>query len=84
MTRRKADTQQAPEHADVLLLEAREAARLCGRSLRTWRTWDAGGLVPSPVRIGRSVLWRRGELEAWVAAGCPDREAWHALSLSAS
>src|SRR4051794_37971169 len=27
-----------------LLLNARKAASVCGKSLRTWRTWDAAGL----------------------------------------
>jgi predicted DNA-binding transcriptional regulator AlpA len=64
--------------ADVLLLSARRAADLCGKSLRTWRTWDAAGWIPKPVRIGRSTLWRADELRAWVEAGCPRREAWEA------
>ena len=60
----------------ALLVSARRAATLCGKSLRTWRTWDAAGWVPRPVRIGRSTLWRVDELRAWVAAGCPRRERW--------
>ena len=59
-----------------LLLTAREAAALCGKSLRAWRTWDAAGKIPRPVRVGRSTLWRYDELHAWVAAGCPDRQLW--------
>jgi len=65
--------------SDSLLITAREAARLCGRSLRCWRTWDASGQIPRPVRIGsRSTLWRADELREWIAAGCPPREAWEA------
>lgn len=69
----------APAHAEhraPLLLRAAEAAALCGKSLRTWRSWDAGGLIPRPIRIGRSTLWRCDELKAWVAAGCPRRKEW--------
>ena len=61
-----------------LLLPAKEAAAICGTSLRTWRTWDSGGLIPRPVRIQRSTLWRSDELRAWVAAGCPKRAQWEA------
>lgn len=61
-----------------LLLTARQAARTCGKSLRTWRTWDAAGWIPRPVRIGRSTLWRADELCDWVAAGCPRRAEWEA------
>ena len=59
-----------------LLVNAKQAAKMCAKSLRTWRSWDAGGLIPRPVRIGRSTLWSVDELRAWVAAGCPRREEW--------
>ena len=61
-----------------LLLTAKSAAAMCGKSLRTWRTWDAAGRIPRPMRIGRSVLWRAEELRDWVAAGCPRRMEWEA------
>jgi predicted DNA-binding transcriptional regulator AlpA len=59
-----------------LLVTARVAAEMCGKSLRTWRTWDTAGRIPRPVRIGRSTLWRIDELRAWVAAACPRRDVW--------
>jgi prophage regulatory protein len=62
--------------AAPLLLNATSAAATCGKSLRTWRSWDAAGLIPRPIRIGRSTLWRADELRAWVAAGCPRRQEW--------
>jgi predicted DNA-binding transcriptional regulator AlpA len=68
-------TDQGPS---PLLLTARQAAAMCGKSLRTWRTWDAAGWIPRPVRIGRSTLWRAEELREWVAAGCPRRAEWEA------
>lgn len=66
---------QEAEHG-ALLLRAHQAAALCGKSVRTWRTWHASGLIPRPVRIGRSILWRAEELQAWIAAGCPGRAHW--------
>lgn len=66
------------ERPDPLLVTAKQAAGMCGKSLRTWRTWDAAGWIPRPVRIGRSTLWRVDELQEWVAAGCPRREEWEA------
>ena len=66
-----------------LLLTTKEAAVLCGKSLRTWRIWDAAGLIPRPVRIGRSTLWNVEELKAWIAAGCPRREAWEMAKIAA-
>jgi len=62
-----------------LLLTAAEAAEVCSKSLRTWRTWDSAGLIPAPRRIGRSTLWSRRELEDWVEAGCPLRQEWDAM-----
>jgi len=40
----------------------------------------AGKFGPSPVRLGRCVRYRRVELDAWLAAGCPSRERWAMLS----
>lgn len=67
-----------PESGGLLLVTAKQAAQTCAKSLRTWRTWDAAGWIPRPVRIGRSTLWRLDELRAWVAAGCPRRDEWEA------
>ncbi len=64
---------------EPLLVGAKRAAVLCGKSLRTWRAWDAAGWIPRPVRLGRSTLWRLDELKAWAAAGCPRREEWELL-----
>lgn len=64
--------------SEPLLISARHAAMLCGVSLRTWRTRDAAGWIPRPVRVGRSVFWRAEELRRWVEAGCPRREPWEA------
>jgi prophage regulatory protein len=62
----------------TLLVTAKQAAAMCGRSLRCWRSWDAAGWIPKPVRIGRSTLWRIDELRDWVAAACPRRAEWEA------
>jgi hypothetical protein len=64
--------------SEPLLVTAKTAAALCGKSLRTWRTWDVLGLIPRPIRIKRSTLCRLDELKAWVAAGCPGRSEWEA------
>lgn len=68
-------TDQGPA---ALLLTAKQAASMCGKSLRTWRTWDSAGWIPKPIRIGRSTLWRLDELREWVSAGCPRRAEWEA------
>jgi predicted DNA-binding transcriptional regulator AlpA len=64
----------------ALLLTARQAAALCGVSAATWHRMVASGRCPAPVRLSAGcVRWRRGELEDWIAAGCPDRRTWEAL-----
>jgi len=65
-----------------LLLTAKQAAKTCSKSLRTWRMWDSAGWIPQPIRIGRSTLWRADELRQWVDAGCPRREEWEARQCS--
>ncbi len=64
----------------ALLVDAAEAARLCGVSPATWYRMAAAGRTPAPVRLSRGcVRWRAGELAEWVGAGCPDRRTWEAL-----
>ncbi|HUT61701.1 MAG TPA: hypothetical protein VNA25_28010 [Phycisphaerae bacterium] len=62
-----------------LLVDAREAARLCGVSRASWWGYNAAGRVPSPIHLCGRTLWRRDELAAWIEAGCPARERWKAL-----
>jgi excisionase family DNA binding protein len=59
-----------------MALSAADVARELGLSLRQVRRMDDAGRLPRPVRIGRLVRWRRAELEAWLAAGCPLRDEW--------
>lgn len=50
-----------------LLLNASEVATTLGVSERSvWRL-SAIGEIPPPIRIGRSVRWRRSTVEAWLA-----------------
>jgi predicted DNA-binding transcriptional regulator AlpA len=62
-----------------LLVDAREAAALCGIGRTLWLQLASAGRVPMPVRLGRRTLWRAEELAEWVAAGCPARDRWTAL-----
>jgi predicted DNA-binding transcriptional regulator AlpA len=53
------------------LLTAAEAAEMAGVGKRSWWRYSSSGKAPAPVRIGASVRWRRTEIAAWIAAGCP-------------
>lgn len=55
-----------------------ETSTRMGISSRSWRRLVDAGLAPQPVRLGRRVLWRVDELDAWLAAGCPSIEQWEA------
>lgn len=63
-----------------LLLDARETAAALRISVRTLRAWDSAGRVPAPRRIGRATRWDAAELSRWVAAGCPRRAEWVAMT----
>ena len=54
-----------------LLIAADEVAGMLDISTRTlWRLVSAKKIV-SPVKLGGSTRWRRADIEAWVASGCP-------------
>lgn len=61
---------------EPILISSDQAAAMVGIKLRTWYTWDLLGNIPKPIHIGRKLFWRRDELHAWIAAGCPKREDW--------
>ena len=50
----------------LLLLSVREVAQAFGTSERTIWRWAATGEIPAPMRIGRSVRWRRSTVEAFL------------------
>lgn len=75
----KAEAAPGSAAGPALLVRAAEAARLCGVSLRGWWGLHSSGRTPLPTRLGGRTLWRRAELEAWTAAGCPSRERWQAM-----
>lgn len=61
------------------LLGAGSAADVVGVSRSLWYQLHSEARVPSPVRLGKRVLWRRRELEAWTRAGCPSRLQWEEM-----
>lgn len=55
------------------LLTSVEAAEMLGCSARHVVRKSEQGEMPSPVRIGRAIRWRKQELLAWIAQGCPSQ-----------
>jgi hypothetical protein len=70
-----------------LVADAKFLARLLGASVRSIRTWDAGGRLPRPIRIGGRTVWVLGGkwgIRAWLTAGAPARADWEAMKKSAT
>ena len=64
---------------ESLVVRAKELAKLLSVSIVTVRRMDSGGKLPKPLRLGHCVGWSLPEVQAWIAAGCPNRERWQAL-----
>jgi excisionase family DNA binding protein len=64
-------TAKVPPPAEAALIDVRAVAALLGCSTRhIYRLTDAGRM-PTPVRLGALIRWRRAEIEEWIATGCP-------------
>jgi excisionase family DNA binding protein len=63
-------TLQPADSPAQALLDVRAVAALLDCSTRhVYRLADAGRM-PSPVRLGALIRWRRQDLDAWIAGGC--------------
>ncbi len=60
-----------PADVPAGLLAVNDVARLIGCSPRNIHRLADSGKMPRPLKIGRLIRWRRLDLDAWLAAGCP-------------
>jgi len=60
-------------------LDTAELAKLLQCSERHIANLDNRGELPAPFRIGTLKRWRRADVNAWIAAGCPNRKAFAKL-----
>jgi len=67
----QSDTNNTKLTLEPALLSEKEAGRMLGCSGRTIRRLADAGKAPRPLKLGHSTKWRRVDLEAWIAAGCP-------------
>ena len=75
----KQKQEQVNQLQQPLAISARQLASMLGVSIRqVWRLNETGKL-PKPMRLGGSRKWLRKEIEAFLEAGCPDRESWEAM-----
>jgi len=63
----------------IMALSAAELAQALGVSLRHVHRMNTAGKIPRPIRLSRSVRWPIQEIQAWLAAGAPDRRTWEAI-----
>src|SRR4051794_40698301 len=59
-----------------LAVDAKQLARLLSVGVRTIRTWDAAGKLPTPARVVGRTLWYLPEIRSWLKAGAPPRDEW--------
>ena len=82
MATAKDDTAEVPapdtgaDSGNGLLIDIGQLAALLRRSVASLERDQAAGRVPAPLYVGGSRRWRRAEIVAWVAAGCPARDRW--------
>lgn len=53
------------------LLNVTAVAELLACSTRTVRRLADSGAMPRPVRLASLIRWRRSDITAWLADGCP-------------
>lgn len=59
------------------LLTPTQMCALLHISRATLSLWVSSGRTPAPLRpTARHTLFRRSEVEAWIAAGMPPRQEW--------
>ena len=53
------------------LVSAEEAAIMCGMSKSAFIRLSNSGKAPAGIKLERLRRWRKREILAWIAAGCP-------------
>ena len=69
----------SPGQTQALVLTPEELAVSLGISRAHLFRLHSRGLLPRPVRFGRSLRWDRGTVTEWLAAGAPPRDRWEAM-----
>jgi len=56
------------------LLTADEVAKMCGMSRSAFLRLSDAGMAPASIKLERLRRWKRLEILAWIAAGCPNKK----------
>ncbi|KPJ65379.1 MAG: hypothetical protein AMJ43_10860 [Coxiella sp. DG_40] len=70
---------QTTQTYQTLTATAKDAAKICRLSKRSWFRLNSCGKVPAPVKIGGSVRWRLSDIKLWLEWNCPDRKTFEAM-----
>ncbi len=62
-----ASTHVAAPTPNALVIDRNELCRMLGIQPRTLRRKVDAGVVPAPFRIGKKPVWRRADIERWLA-----------------
>lgn len=63
----------------AITLSDAQCAAMLGVCKTHWRSMVASGKAPAPLRLGRRILWRKHDVEAWLNAGAPNRDKWERM-----
>ncbi len=56
---------------EPLLISAKDAAKLCGLSERTWYSLISTSQAPPSIKISGRRLWRLDVIKKWIFLNCP-------------
>ena len=51
-------------------------------SVRSIHRLNSSQKIPRPARLGGQLRWNRAEIQAWIAAGMPERKVWERMRSS--
>lgn len=57
-----------------ILLPVGEVAAMLSLSERTIWRMRTDGEMPAPITVGKSIRWRKSDIDRWLRAGCPHRK----------
>ncbi len=64
------------------VVDIRQLAAYLDVSARHVEELNKRALIPAPIALGRLRKWMRSEIDAWLLAGAPPREAWERIRQS--
>jgi predicted DNA-binding transcriptional regulator AlpA len=64
---------------EPMLINIKDAIKLCGISRSTLYCLKDSGKTPEPVKLGKRVLFNRKEFEHWIEMKCPPRQKWEVM-----